>query len=122
MSTFTVTRSAATAIVAGSPAIGLRLPTDNVGAPGSLTRDLVYTPDLTPAEQALYDRLLRLDASAVALSPTDWEAIEPRLAALRTFRQQPQSEFMAKTANARDRELFDAINDLSAVVLRVLRQ
>jgi hypothetical protein len=95
----------------------LRRPVNVTAPPLTLTFD----PDLTPAEATILARLVALARSERGLDPTDYAAIEGRLATLRTFRQQSQSEFMAKTAAERDRELFDTTTDLVAVVLRLLR-
>jgi hypothetical protein len=114
-------------IVAGAdilPSVSryLRTPSNVTGDPVSGALTLHFTPDLSPAEVAT---LAELDAAAKTaldgLTPADWAAIGPRLANLRTFRQQTRNEFMAKTADQRDRELFDLGTDLAAIVLRVLR-
>lgn len=95
----------------------LRRP-DNVTAP-PLT--FTFSPDLTSAE---VDTLARLEALARArggMEPADMAAIQARIASIRTFRQLSQSQFMTLTAAERDRTLFDALTDLSAIVLRLLR-
>jgi hypothetical protein len=112
--------SRAAALTQALAELGVRQPSSIEGVPKApLT--LTWEPDLTPEEQASVDTVVRLSLSGTLLSPADYAALAPRLAALRTFRQQSQSEFMAKTANARDRELFDAMNDVSAILLRMLR-
>ena len=85
---------------------GLRLPTTNLGPLSSATRELVYDPDLSPAEQAIYDRLVRVVRSPVSITPAEWEAIESDIAAYRTFRQMTPAAFGALTAAQRDTELF----------------
>lgn len=88
------------------------------------TGAMVFTfdPPLTAAEQTLFDNLVRQVRSRVpGITPAEWEALKPNLAALRTFRQQTQAEFMAKTATVRDRELFDAINAITNVLRALLR-
>jgi hypothetical protein len=95
----------------------LRRPSAVTAPPLTLT----FSPDLTPAE---VDTLARLEALARAnagMEQVDMAAIQTRLVNLRTFRQLSQSEFMAQTAAERDRTLFDALTDLTAVVLRMLR-
>ena len=87
---------------------------------GELT--LVWVPPLTAEEQAVYARLQRAARSAVqGITPDEWLAIEDDLAAMRTFRQQTQAQFMALTATQRDRALFDAINAQTNVLRALLR-
>ena len=82
----------------------------------------VFDPPLTVEEQAVYARLQRAARSAVqGITPDEWLAIEDDLAAMRTFRQQTQAQFMALTATARDRALFDAINAQTNVLRALLR-
>jgi hypothetical protein len=86
MTTLNLEAASAARIIDASPAVGLRLPSDNQGAPESATRTLVYTPDLTAAEQATFDRLLAVARSHVAgISPAEWQALEPDIAGLRTY-------------------------------------
>ena len=83
---------------------------------------LVWEPPLTVGEQAVYARLQRAVRSAVqGITPDEWLAIEDDLAALRTFRQQTQAQFMALTATQRDRALFDVINAQTNVLRALLR-
>ena len=107
-------------VVRTSTLAGLRPPSDILGVVSP--RTIVYTPDLSASEQTTFDSLRALArAATLRLTPADWAAISPRCDTLRVFRQKSQAEFMAKTANQRDRELFDATNDLIAIVLRLLR-
>jgi hypothetical protein len=119
MSTFQFPASRAGALTQALHEAGFRSPTSTEGTPKVIT--LTYEPDLTPEEQATFDTVSRLAVGASLLTPEERTLLEPRVLGLRTFRGQSQSEFMAKTANARDRELFDAVNDLAAIVLRLLR-
>lgn len=123
MSNIVVTTERASAIVAASVDAGLRLPTQviAIGPPPQANRTLVYTPDFTVAEQATFDRLAKTASGTALLSPADYAALETRLANIRLFRQQTRNEFIAKTVDQRDRELFDATTDLIAIVLRLLR-
>ena len=89
---------------------------------GDGTRSPVFAPPLTVEEQAVYARLLRAMRSAVpGLTPDEWLAIENDLAAMRTFRQQTQAQFMALTATQRDRALFDVVNAQTNVLRALLR-
>ena len=82
----------------------------------------IFDPPLTVEEQAVYARLVRALRSAVqGITPDEWLAIEDDLAAMRTFRQQTQAQFMALTATQRDRALFDAINAQTNVLRALLR-
>ena len=82
----------------------------------------VFDPPLTAEEQAVYARLQRAARSAVqGITPDEWLAIEDDLAAMRTFRQQTQAQFMALTATQRDRALFDAVNAQTNVLRALLR-
>jgi hypothetical protein len=99
----------------------LRSPSNVTGDPATGALTLHFVPDLTAAEVTTLARIDAIARGGRSLTPTDWAAIEPRLTAIRTYRQQSQAEFMAKTATQRDRELFDLGNDLAAVVLRLLR-
>lgn len=83
---------------------------------------LVFEPVLTAPEQATYNRLLAIAGSAnLAITPTEWASIEDDLAQIRAFRQQSQSEFIAKGQNARDREIFDTLNSLINVQRVMIR-
>lgn len=121
MSTVTLPQAQATALVQALREAGFR-PYQSFGS-STVTGpvDIVWTPDFSPEEQATVDTLMKLAVGSTLLSTADRAALEPRLVALRTFRQQSQSEFMAKTATQRDRESFDAATDLAAIVLRLLR-
>ena len=82
----------------------------------------VFDPPLTVEEQATYARLVRAVRSAVpGITPDEWLAIEDDLAVMRTFRQQTQAQFMALTATARDRALFDVVNAQTNVLRALLR-
>jgi hypothetical protein len=85
MSSFDLPAPLASAVVSMSPSVGLRQPTDNLGPPSAATRTLVYTPDLTVAEQTIFDRLVNLSSSAVLISPTEWQAIESDIDGLITY-------------------------------------
>ena len=64
----------------------LRVPSEVLGYPGD-TRTLVVTPELTAAEQTTYARLLAIARSTIpAITPAEWQAIEPDIAGLRTYR------------------------------------
>lgn len=81
-----------------------------------------FVPPLTTAEEATFARIVAMSRGVIAgITSEEWAALEPSFAQERTFRQQSQSEFIAKTQNARDRELFDTLN---AVIneLRALRR
>ena len=94
----------------------LRAPVDIAGDA------LVFDPPLTTDEQAVYARLLRALRSAIqGITPDEWLAIENDLAAMRTFRQQTQAQFMALTATQRDRALFDVVNAQTNVLRALLR-
>lgn len=81
-----------------------------------------FTPPLSPAEQTIYARLVKLARSTIpGITPAEWQALEPDLAAMRTFRQQSQAEFMALTATQRDRALFDVVNAQTNVLRALLR-
>ena len=81
-----------------------------------------FDPPLTVEEQATYARLVRAVRSAVpGITPDEWLAIEDDLAALRTFRQQTQAQFMALTATQRDRALFDVVNAQTNVLRALVR-
>jgi hypothetical protein len=56
-----------------------------------------------------------------SLSRIERDTIETDLAALRTFRQQTQAEFIALTQNQRDRALFDVVNAQTNVIRALLR-
>ena len=85
-------------------------------------RTPVFDPPLTTDEQAVYARLLRALRSAIqGITPDEWLAIEDDLAAMRTFRQQTQAQFMALTATQRDRALFDVVNAQTNVLRALLR-
>lgn len=82
---------------------------------------LTFTPDLTAAESSLLDTFVRYGRSETALAFVDWQGIVDDLDAMRTFRQQSQSEFMALTATQRDRALFDVVNAQTNVLRALLR-
>jgi len=86
MSTFQVSAKAAAFIIAQSPGVGLRLPDLNSGAPEAPIRQLTYTPDLSPADRAVLDRIVSLGKSLVdGITPAEWEALEPDIAGLVTY-------------------------------------
>lgn len=81
-----------------------------------------FTPDLSAAEQAAFaDTLATLRTRDVQLTTDEYAAIKPHLATLRTFQQQSQAEFMAKSAAERDRELFGVVTALLRTVRSLLR-
>lgn len=99
MSTFNVAPKVAYFVIAQSDGVGLRLPV-NTGAPEALQRTLIYTPDLTVAEQALFDRLVNLSKSLVeGITPAEWQAIEPDIQGLQTY-QNLASPTLAQTIQA----------------------
>jgi hypothetical protein len=124
MTDIVVTRDLVQPLAAACEAAGLPRFTEELGVPlgtNPATRILRWTPDLSPEQVTTLTALTKTATGTALLSPADYAALEPRLAAIRLLRQQSQAEFMAKTANQRDRELFDLGNDLAAIVLRLLR-
>ena len=99
----------------------LRAASDVTGDPVTGAITYHFIPDLTTVEATELGRLEDLARANADMQPADMSAIAPRREALKVFRQQSASEFMAKTATQRDRELFDATTDLIAIVLRLLR-
>lgn len=89
-------------------------------AAGTFT--IVFDPPLTTAEQAVLATLTKMAKSHVTgLSLDEYQRMEPDLATVRTFRQMTQSEWMALTANAREKQTFDVMNALQALVRALLR-
>jgi hypothetical protein len=82
---------------------------------------VTFDPDLATEETATLAMIVEWLRAETGLSFTDYRLIAERSAAYRTFRALSQSEFMALTANQRDRLLQDAVNDLGAILLRLLR-
>lgn len=106
----------------------LGLVTTNVRAPATAALDAqggfvaTFSPPLTTDEQIIYDRIMKLARSPLqGITLAEYATIEDDLAVVRTFRQQSQSEFIAKTQNARDREIFDTLNALINVQRAMLR-
>lgn len=81
----------------------------------------IFDPPLTTAEQATLASLMALLRTTVDLSPADWTLIEARLPNLRAFRQQTRNAFMALTQTERDRAIFDALQDIIAVIVALVR-
>ena len=60
----------------------------------------VFTPALSTAEQAAFDRLVRIVRSPVpSITPAEWESLEPDIAGLATY-QNIASPTLAQTASA----------------------
>lgn len=89
------------------------------------TVSYVFTPDLTAGEVTTFTTTVtEMQRAAVASAPitrAERASVEDELAQIRTFRQQSQSEFIAKTQNQRDREIFDTLNSLITVQRTILR-
>lgn len=100
----------------------LRRP-DGIATDGVTELPIVdFDPPLSGPEQLVYARLVKLVRSTIpGITPAEWQALEPDLAAMRTFRQQSQAEFMALTATQRDRALFDVVNAQTNVLRALLR-
>jgi hypothetical protein len=54
------------------------------------------------------------------LSLDEYTRMVPDLATVKAFRQMTQSEWMALTANAREKQTFDVLNALQALVRTLL--
>lgn len=80
---------------------------------------LTFAPDLTTTEMTTISGVVR--GVLAHLTKTERDGIETDLAALRAFRQQSQSEFIALTQNQRDRALFDVVNAQTNVIRALLR-
>jgi hypothetical protein len=80
MTTVNVESERADDLIRACQRLGLRLP-ENQGAPGSSQRTLVWTPDLSAAEQIL----LRNAGSAVSLTDAERNAIQSDIDGLVTF-------------------------------------
>jgi len=80
MTTVNVDASLADDIITRCQRLGLRLP-ENQGVPGAAQRTLVWTPDLTSAEQVL----LKNAGSAVFLTAAEAAAIQPDIDGLVTY-------------------------------------
>lgn len=67
-------------------AIHLRAP-DGSATDGTTGLPILdFTPPLSGPEQATYDRLLRIARSTIpAITPAEWEALEPDIAGLVTY-------------------------------------
>jgi hypothetical protein len=117
MTTATITRPTLDAI----PASGLRAP-DTDGSIVAPTVVCTWTPDLSAAEQAILDDLGAMTrAHITGLSLDEYRRMVPDLATLKTFRQMAQADWMALTANAREKQTFDVLNALQALVRALLR-
>lgn len=80
-----------------------------------------FVPALSAAEQLAFADIVALARSGYDLTLTEYQALKPSLATMRTFQQQTQAEFIALTQNARDRALFDLGNAHTKVLRALLR-
>lgn len=72
-----------------------------------------FDPALTPAEQALYGRLLRIAKSrVVGIAPAEYAALEAGITRLRTYRV---------TASPTNAATVQAVKDLIDVIRAILR-
>lgn len=82
---------------------------------------LTFEPPLDAAEQTAYAQLLRMARARFAGTLAEWQAIEPHLATLRTFRQRTTAQWNALTAAQRDTQLIAGVNALIDVLRQELR-
>jgi hypothetical protein len=91
----------------------------NEGDPGA-ERTLVFDPDLTPEETALFDVLQRIAASE-HWTPDAYSAVRAEMQTLRDLRQMGRNAFMALSAAERDRLTYDALVAQTIIDLAILR-
>lgn len=80
-----------------------------------------FTPDLTPAEVATFDVLVRLAASTKPMSIDKYNAVRTEMQTLRALRQMGRNAFMALSAAERDRMTYDALVSQTIIDLAILR-
>lgn len=100
---------------------GVANPTSVTGGLGNQPSVLTWTPDLSPADQATVNAIVKLAVGATLITKAERDTLEPFLTTGRAFQQQSQSEFIALAQNARDRMLFDNVTALWRVVRMFLR-
>lgn len=124
MTTRQVSRELADSVARGCRAAGLRPPSSSGALPSDAVATFVWEPDLTAAEQATVDTILRLAVGATLITPAEHAALNvPNgpLPTLRAFQQMSQSDFIALAQNARDRALFDNVTALIRVIRALMR-
>lgn len=120
MTTINLAPTVAHNLLAALVETGLRRPTshssDKTGA------SITWDPDLTPAEQATLDVLLKLAVGATLITPAEADAIRDDIVVIRDLRQLGRNAFMALTAADRDRALYDAQSATTTILLAILRE
>lgn len=92
------------------------------GYPGA-TRTLVFTPELSAAEQATYDDLVRFAKFGISTTLTlaEFQALKPQLAEIRSFRTRTAAQWNALTTAQREADEVQFLNDLTDVLRALLR-
>lgn len=75
-----------------------------------------FVPPLSAAEQTTFAQLQRLARSGADMTLAEWQAIEPHLATLRTFRTRTTAQWNAMTAAQRDTAIIAGVNALIDVL------
>lgn len=89
---------------------------------GVTDRTIVYTPDLTAPEQAIFDASLALAKAHQQMSREAYAAIRADIQTVRDLRQMGRNAFMALTATERDRLIYDAQSATTTILLAILRE
>lgn len=102
----------------------LRAPVESWVAPvhnWDANGEFVFTfdPPLDPTEQAQYDAIRK--AVKVAMTPEVYALVRSQMQSLRDLRQMGRAGFMALTAAERDRLTYDALTDVTRVLVALLR-
>lgn len=117
MSTLTVSNAIGDAVIAACAA-QVRRP-DGFGTGD--TRTLSWTPDLTAAEAATVDEIIRSASMQSPMTAGAYEAVRSQMQTLRALRQMGRNSFMALSQTERDRLIYDNLVAATQVFLSILR-
>ena len=82
-----------------------------------------WTPDLSAAETTTFNDIVTMAqfGLAASISVTEFQAIKPQLAEIRTFRQRTLATWNGLTAAQREADEISYLNDLTDILRALLR-
>ena len=86
------------------------------------TFTFVFDPPLTTAEETAYAQLQGSARTAMTdISPSEWSALQPKVAEIRSFRTRTMAQWNALSAANREADEIAYLNDLTDVLRAMLR-
>ena len=83
--------------------------------------ELTWSVDLSPAEVRTVEAITRSARMLSGMTPDAYDAVRSQVQGLRDLRQMGRNAFMALSAAERDRLMYDALTDVTVVLLAILR-